>query len=141
MPPKFVPHWSLHCKHCGAPMWLLAEKIRPLFAHPGALANEFHVIAVAHDHCKRVETYTLHRDFPDHNPRDGVILVEPHYGDVVPLGSLQCEAENCSILLPLFAVWSRATTDEQRVSDTNTWNWESLRCPKGHVVRPVSFEN
>jgi hypothetical protein len=120
-------------------MWLHAEKIRPLFAYPESLANEFHALAVAHDHCKHVENYILHKDLPGHNQKDMVILVEPHYGDVVPLGSLQCEAENCSILLPLFAVWSRSTTGEERLSDTNTWNWESLRCPKGHVINPVSF--
>jgi hypothetical protein len=110
MPPEGRVHWILNCKHCGAPMWLLAEKIRPLFEYPGALANEFHAIAVADTGCKRVETYTLHTDLPGYNPKDGPILVEPDYGDVEHLGPLQCEEESCGILLELFAVWSPATS-------------------------------
>jgi hypothetical protein len=51
-------------------MWLLAEKILPLFANLESLANEYHVIAVAHTGCKHVESYTLHKDFPGHNPKD-----------------------------------------------------------------------
>jgi hypothetical protein len=70
MTPELSRHLSLHCKNCGHPMWLLAEKILPLFANLESLANEYHVIAVAHTGCKHVESYTLHKDFPGHNPKD-----------------------------------------------------------------------
>jgi hypothetical protein len=139
MLPELLLHWSLQCKHCGAPIWLLVGNIQPLSAPRESPANEFHAIAVADTVCKHVETYTLHQDSPGHSPKNRVILAEPKYGDVVPLGSLQCEAANCGILLPLLALWGRDTTLEERLRDTKTWNWANLRCPKGHAIRPVSF--
>jgi hypothetical protein len=133
------PHYVLHCKDCGFPLWLLADTIRPLFAYPEVQSNRFHAIAVGCARCKNVGTYTLHKDFPGHNPEDTVIAAEPHYGDVIRLGSLECEEEGCGTLLPLFALWSPATTSEERRADVATWRWENSRCPRGHSIPKPEF--
>jgi hypothetical protein len=132
------PHLILNCKQCGSPMWLLADMIQPLFAYPVAQANRFHAIAVACENCKSVNTYILHEDFPNHNPKDTVIGAEPLLRDVVQLESLVCEEEGCKTRLPLFALWSPAISIEERIADIGTWHWENMRCPLGHPIpRPA----
>lgn len=115
-------------------MWLLAETIRRLFQYQDDPPNRFHAIVVGCTYCKSLETYTLHKDFPGHNPKDTVIFAPPQYGDVVHLRSLECDAENCGTLLPVIALFHPNAPVEVRKDIVDAWTWENLVCPQGHPI-------
>jgi len=124
----------LHCKDCGLPMMLHAEMIQQLFDGRDESSNDYQAIAVACRLCKSVDTYILSKQITGYNPKDQVYLTESLYADVVFLDRLECEAEGCGIRVPLFADWSPASTAEERTADIGTWQWENLKCPKGHSI-------
>lgn len=124
----------LNCKNCCMPIMLLAEKIQPLFADPERLPNQHHAIVARCGTCKSVETYILHPQIEGYNPKDRPMGDTLLHGDTVRVTNIECVAERCGILLPLFAVWTPSTTEEERLAEISTWRWENLKCPKGHSI-------
>jgi len=125
--------YVFHCKSCGWPMSLRAETLGHMFGTPGRISGAAHSVGVACLRCKHVRNYSLLRNSPDYNPLDGVEWARP-FGDTVSLEPLRCEVEGCKAQLPLFAMWSKTTTAEERRADMSTWQWDGLHCPQGHKI-------
>ena len=61
-------------------------------------------------------------------------MLEVPEGETVYQSTLECEAENCGIRVPLIAQWSETTSEAERVTSARAWIWENLRCPNGHSM-------
>ena len=68
-----VDHYLIHCKNCGVAMKFPVRTLSQLSAAPEVRPNQLHAIIAACPHCKRLETYTLHKSFPGWNPEDGAV--------------------------------------------------------------------
>jgi len=112
-------------------MWLPAETLGHVFENPAMRLFSADSVGVVCPQCKLVGNYSLFQNSPDYNPRDGVVLAPP-VGETFPLKWLQCEKENCKTLLPVFAIWSANTSEQERKADMLTWRWDDLHCPHGH---------
>jgi hypothetical protein len=55
------------------------------------------------------------------------------------LQSLECVEPSCTTRVPLFVEWSETTSAEERLADTETWEWGHLLCPQGHEIPKPSF--
>jgi len=126
-------HYVFHCKDCGKPMRLLVETLGNVFEGPSLRLTRADSVGVVCPHCKLVGNYSLFENSPDYNPLDGSDLL-PIAGHTVALQWLRCEKEDCKALLPVFAIWSAATTEAEQKADMRTWRWDSLHCPRGHKI-------
>jgi len=115
-------------------MGLPVGKLGNVFGSPALRSIDASSVGVVCPRCKFVGNYSLFENSPDYNPRDQVILVRP-VGETAFIKWLKCEVENCKTPLPLFAIWSAATTAEEREADISTWRWEKLHCPQGHKIQ------
>jgi hypothetical protein len=53
---------------------------------------------------------------------------------------LGCEGSGCKFRAPLYVQWSADTTVEERQAYIESWKWDDLRCPQGHVVLNPGYE-
>jgi hypothetical protein len=58
--------------------------------------------------------------------------------ETVHVGTFGCGEENCKSLLPLFAIWSVSTTEQERRDEIGIWQWENLLCPQEHAIEKPS---
>ena len=129
-----VPHYEIHCKNCPNTMWLLIETLLRTFAVQGIPKKGNAVFGVVCPHCKLARNYSLSNANLNHGPKDHLVKGPPRELKTVFVRSFQCDTENCDTPLPIFALWSDTTTDEERQDDISTWQSESLHCLHGHPI-------
>ena len=135
-----TPNVLIHCDGCGHPSLLHAGMLQKPFSDPEESPNDTSAIGFACPHCKSLRRYFLHPQKQGQS-RTGpgpAWASAPRNEETVLVGMLECEVESCEFLLPLFALWSDSTNDEERLADIETWQWENLRCPEEHVIRKPS---
>jgi hypothetical protein len=128
-----VDHYQIHCKNCGVAMKFPVRTLSQLSAAPEVRPNQLHAIIAACPHCKRLETYTLHKSFPGWNPEDGAVSQHIHCDTVIVL-LVECAEENCGVRLPVVAQWDFDTSERGRREDIACWKWADLLCPMGHAI-------
>lgn len=121
---------TIQCQDCGLPTMLHSNMILPRFANPDESLNDFSAIALACACCKNLHLYSLRR-IVGRTYSEEVMVDDRPDEETVHVHTLQCEEKDCESRLPLFAVWSVASTFGGRRADTLTWQWEHLLCPEG----------
>lgn len=130
----YTIHYDLHCKKCGSPMLFPKDTVEQPFADPKTRPNDSLCVGIVCHRCKSAETYFLHSKHPQWNPKDGASAREIRIEDTVLLSTLECEVEPCPSRLPLFAQWSPAANEAERLADMSAWKWGQLQCPEGHPI-------
>jgi hypothetical protein len=135
-----TPHLDIVCASCGLPTRYPFDTLQRLFLDPDIRPNDSLAVALACQHCKSLETCFLDRKHPLHNKNNRVWLLEIRGADPVHVNTLECGERSCELLLPLFAYWNPASTEEERRADIATWRWSHLKCPAGHSIpEPLSW--
>lgn len=130
---KAAIQYDFFCSHCGATMRLPAETLGNIFGPPALRTMDAASVAVVCPQCKQVGNHSLLQNSADRHSLDQAVLAAP-VGETVFLKWLKCEKATCKTPLPLFAVWTTTTTEEERKADTKTWKWDGLHCPQGHAI-------
>jgi len=89
---------------------------------------------VACRQCKQVQICQYSEPTDAERPVLGRVVSQSPRGDTVLCTWLKCDEETCHILLPVFAQWNSATSEEERRGDIATWLWDGLHCPAGHSI-------
>ena len=89
--------------------------------------------------CKRVGNHSLHKGSKYYHPRNQLIWEDPTDTETVFLNWLECVDRDCRSHVPLFARWSATTSGADRIADIQTWKWDGLLCPEGHLIRVPVF--
>jgi hypothetical protein len=129
-----VLHCLLQCHYCRASIDIPHGSLGHIFSSPEHRTTDAPAVVVACHLCKRLQT------FEPSIPTNSVELVLGQAElrlrslDTVHVADLECEAEDCQVLLPLFAQWRPDTSEQERRADIETWVWDGLRCPQGHEI-------
>jgi hypothetical protein len=135
-----APHILVRCTSCSSPIVLPTQTLERPFTIPEEQPNESFAVGIACSNCKSVRRYFLQLKHPENDALDWAPEAEEQNEDTVLINTLGCEAEDCRSLLPLFANWSSAASHAERLADMQSWRWEDLRCPEGHLIpkpRPI----
>lgn|ERR1700731_981905 len=128
-----IRHYEFDCRNCGAPILLHAETISQLFEDQDIQPNDSHSLAVPCFRCKHVGIYSPDRNSHYHHSAFRVKspgqIVETEF-----LGLLECDGASCKFHAPLFSVMTKSMPDEERLSEIQSWIWDGMLCPNGHLI-------
>ena len=130
---------AVYCPACGEHIRLPLESLGHMFGNPGLRTIDASFLVFPCPFCKNVEAYSLNDDSPYKRPGYTVMLLIPPEAPILNLGWLECEEPSCQARVPLFVEWSETTNEAERIADTETWKWDRLLCPEGHVIRKPCF--
>lgn len=128
-----------YCPECQVHIRLPLKSLGNMFGPPPLREIDAPFFVYPCPFCKHVAAYSLEDDSPYKRPGYEVMLLIPPETPLLHLGWLECAESSCQARIPLFAEWSETTTEEERIHDTEAWNWERLICPEGHAIQKPEF--
>jgi len=130
-----IRHYLFDCRNCGKPIALHAENTWQRFVAQGIPDTGPHSLAIACFHCSHVEIYSL----DPHSPLSSSLRVVSRSPAIETecLGWLECEAAEHKFPAALFSVTTPAMSSEEKQTEIQSWNWDSLLCPSGHLMERI----
>ena len=127
-----IPYIVVHCKR-GHRTQFPQETSESPFEHLADPSKGALSIAVSCGVCKRVENHTIEKRATHIGTEDTVEYQTRRaaYGFV---RKLRCAETGCPFPLTVIAPRNAAMTREEQEVDVSTWEWDELRCPKGHLI-------
>jgi hypothetical protein len=121
-------HYQIVCP-CRHTIELPIDKLGPEFVTQKARSGDSEPVAVVCKYCKRAMNLDLGK------PQPGVGLIPLQWiSEWEYRGSLLCEDQTCNTPLPLFGPVNPASTPEVQAAEERSWDYNSLVCPKGHLI-------
>jgi hypothetical protein len=127
-------HYMLRCGGCFGTIALHEQRLAQAFENRADHTKEIDAVVAVCSRCKLVSSYEIGEDSPNWA---GVELLSGT-SDWSFLGWLQCGEVFCKVLLPPFAPTNQSISPEEWARAPDSWNWNSLICPFGHMIpKPV----
>ena len=128
-----IPYLVFHCKKCRRRIQFPQATIEGPLEHLVHPSKDLPPVSLSCGECGFVCTYVLPKDPLPTGTEDTV-----EYQQQRPvLGferELRCAQLDCRAPLRVTAPRKSAMTPEEQEEDVSTWEWDELRCPKGHPI-------
>jgi hypothetical protein len=126
-------YYAFHCKNCQIRTRFPLRTILEATKYRG---NEIDSVALACEHCKHVDIYSLKAESPAPNGSEDRVERPPTVEIQIHgfIKFLDCEDRRCRTPLLVIAPRSLATTDAEDEAYASAWEWDELRCPNGHLI-------